>query len=145
MPKEIPITESGKRILDTVKDELFPLLEDMKNILVDVHACRISYQIYSCELNQINDRYLEKSTKIFQVIQKLQTPDILFQGLENTDQNAVDYFQYKMTFEKNIGEAFVYTEIIDRTLDRKFQSIQNTRTIWISMLALVLSALAMNF
>lgn len=43
MQNQIPISEAGERILSAVKDELFPLTEKLKKILIQVQQHRITF------------------------------------------------------------------------------------------------------
>ncbi len=142
MEKEIPITPGLKRILETVKDELFPKLERLKEVLVRIQACRISFHLYSKELWGIERDYHVASKGFFEVVKKLETPDILFAGIDGGEANIVPYYQFQGAFKQNIAEGIVYVEIIDRTLDRKVGTIQNSRTFLISILAVVISIFA---
>jgi len=140
-PNQIPVSTGGRRILNTVKEELFPVIDRLKDILVHVQKVRISYQLYSPILSNLEKEYTQVSADFFEVVRKLQTPDVLFDGLSDNPQNIVDYFQYQGAFQKNIEQGLNYVEIVDRTLDRKTQSIQNTRTFLISIIAIVVSIL----
>lgn len=135
----IPVTPGQRIILNTVKDELFPQINNLKTILVEIQACRISYQLYSSKLSALVERYSNVSKNFFEVVKKLETPDILFERVEGEERNIVDYFQFQGAFKQNISEGVGYVEIIDRTLDRKVGTIQNTRTFLISIIALVVS------
>jgi hypothetical protein len=138
--KMIPITTGQQKILETLWNDLFPQIEVLKDLMVNIQACRVSCQIYSLKLNQLEKRYSEASQTFFGVVKKLETPDILFQDTENAkDNNMVAYFQYQSAFKQNIAEGISYVEIIDRTLDRKSGSVQNNRTLLISLFALFAS------
>ncbi len=51
--KTIPITISEQRVLTVVKDELFPQIEKIKKIMVDIQTYRITYQLHSKQLNEL--------------------------------------------------------------------------------------------
>ncbi len=138
-PNQIPISIGGKKILNTVKDELFPIINDLKSILISVQRIRISYQLYSLDLSKTEKEYTQEVVKFFEVVRKLQTPDLLFEGLDGDFQNMADYFQYQGAFQKVIEQGLNYVEIIDRTLDRKTQNIQSNRVFLISVIAIVIS------
>lgn len=137
--QQIPVTPGLRRILSTIKDELFPQIDNLKNLLVEIQSCRISYQLYSSRLSSLEKKYSNVSEDFFEVVKKLETPDILFKGVEGGERNIADYFQFQGAFKQNISEGVGYIEIIDRTLDRKIGTIQNTRTFLISIVALVVS------
>lgn len=137
--QSMKITPGQRKILDTVKDELFPQVDNLKSILVDIQACRISYQLYSLKLSSLEKRYSKVLKDFFEVVKKLETPDILFEGVGGGERNIVDYFQFQGVFKQNISEGIGYVEIIDRTFDRKVGTIQNTRTFLISIIALGVS------
>ena len=141
-PQQIPISDAGRVILNTVKDELFPLTNELKDILVQTQQVRISYQVYSERVNKLDKRYSELCTKLFVVIRKLETPDILFEGLGDTPQHMIDYFNFQQATQKSINDAVNYVEITDRTLDRKMQSIQNNRTMLVSLIAVLISIIS---
>ncbi len=141
-PDQLPIRPGGKRILDTVKDRLFPITNRLKDILVRVQKIRVSYQLYSPTLSSLDKEYTEASGDFFEVVRILQTPDLLFEGLGDNPEPIVDYFQYQEAFQKNIEQGLNYVEITDRTLDRKTQSIQNNRTFLVSLLAIIISLLS---
>lgn len=144
-PIHTPISEGGKRILNSVKDELFPLLEKTKDVMVRIQKIRISHQLNSPRLNELENEYSDIMARFFEVVRKLQTPDILFMGLKQEDtQNIVDYFNYQNAFQKNIEQGLNYVEIIDRTLDRKMQNIQNNRAFLFSILAIIISILSLR-
>ena len=139
---QIHISEGGKRVLTTVKDELFPCINKLKDVLVSTQKIRISYQLYSPVLVSLEKEYIKICSEFFEIVRKLDTPDILFQGLQKNDQNIVAYFQFQEGFKRSIDKGLNYVEIIDRTLDRKTQNIQNNRTFLISVLAIVISVLS---
>jgi len=145
IPNQIPISEGGKRVLTTIKDELFPCINKLKDVLVRTQKVRISYQLYLKILTVLEKEYNEISSKFFDVVRKLDTPDILFLGLEDDKQNMVAYFQFQEGFKRTIDQGLTYVEIIDRTLDRKTQNIQNNRTFLISVLAIVISFLSVSW
>jgi hypothetical protein len=137
--KSTTLTPGQRKILETVKNELFPQIENLKKLIVNVQACRISYQLFSFKLQNLEKEYATVSKRFFEVVKKLETPDILFEGIEGEERNIVDYFQFQGAFKQNIGEGLTYVEIIDRTLDRKAGTIQNNRTFLISIIAIVVS------
>lgn len=142
--QSIPVTPGQRRILDTIKDELFPQIESLKKLIVEIQTCRISYQLYSRKLGILDAEYSRISKSFFEVVKKLETPDILFEGIEGGEKNVVDYFQFQNAFKQKIAEGVSYIEIIDRTLDRKIETIRNTRTFLISIIALVISIYLAN-
>lgn len=142
MITEIPVNEGAKRILNTLKDELFPLSNQLKELLLKIQRLRIKFPIYSKSLNDLELEYFALSEKFFTITQKLETPDILFVGLEGS-QPMIDYFQYEATISKTISETSKYVEIIDKTLDRKNQTIQNFRTLSLAIIAIAISILSM--
>jgi hypothetical protein len=137
-----PLTPGTRKILNTIKDELFPQIEILKNLLVEFQQCRISYQLYSLKLHSLEIQYSTVAENFFKVVKKLETPNILFENVEGGEKNMIDYFQWQGVFKDNIKEGVEYIEIIDRTLDRKMGAIQNNRTFLISVIALVISILA---
>lgn len=137
--QSIPITPGQRIIMQTVKDELFPCIEKLKDLLVEIQKCRISYQLYSPKLIDIESSYYEISESFFEVVKKLETPDILFKNADGGERNIVDYFQFRGAIKDNIAEGLNYVEIIDRTLDRKAGTIVNNRTFLISIIAVIIS------
>ena len=135
---QIPVTSGQKIIMNTVQKELFPTLESLKELLVRIQKLRIAFPLYSRELSLIEKEYTQIAVDFFEVTRKLQTPDILFKDSKD-DQNMVDYFQFRGAFIQNISEGASYIEIIDRTLDRKSEMIQNSRTLFLALVALVVS------
>jgi len=133
------IRPGQRKIMVTVKDELFPQIEKLKDLLVKIQSCRISNQLFSIIMNNLENEYSMVSSNFFEVVKKLETPDILFQGVDGGDQNMIDYFQFRGAFKDNISEGLNYIEIIDRTLDRKFGVIVNNRTFLISIVAIIIS------
>jgi hypothetical protein len=139
MTNEIKITEGGKIILNTVKDELFPTVNMLKDLIVKIHSCRIRFPLYSAELNKIRNEYESVSVTFFDVAKKLETPDILFANMHDDPQLMVSYFQYKNAFESAINEGVKAVEIIDRSVDRKSQVIQNSWTYLLAVVAIIAS------
>ena len=141
MPNQtIPVTNSERRILEVVKDELFPQIEDLKKVMVDLQSCRISWQVFSKRISKLEKDYSEVSGRFFGVVRKLETPDILFSGLEVEDvSNMSAYFNYQHAFKQNLSEGIGFVEIIDRTLDRKIGRINNNRTLWLAIVAIMIS------
>jgi hypothetical protein len=136
-PPSLQITEGGKKILNTVSAELFPVVKRMKELLIKVQKCR-PFSLYSPELIELEKEYYEISAQFFTVATKLETPDILFEGFnKEKEEPMIAYFQYRGAFVQNIDEGAKYIEIIDRTLDRKNQNIQNFRTFIIAIIAVV--------
>ncbi|HEY9584793.1 MAG TPA: hypothetical protein VJI33_04435 [Candidatus Paceibacterota bacterium] len=142
MNEQYKVSDGGKKILNTVKDELFPILNQLKDLLVSIQKCRINFSIYSKELSDLELKYSDLATSFFTVTKKLKTPDILFSGLDDNPQNIADYFQFQDAFSLSIEEGTKYVEIIDRTLDRKSQNIQNFRTIILAFTAIVISIIS---
>ncbi len=136
------VTEGVKLILKTVKDELFPVIGELKDVLIHIQKIRISYQIHSPALRALENKYTRTAAIYFEVVRKLQAPDILFAGMQNNDENMIGYFQYQGAFQKNIDEGISCIEIIDRTLDRKSQNIQNNRTFLLSIVAIITSIMS---
>ena len=139
MKEGLEISRGGKLILNTIKDELFPCIKNLKDLIIKIQKCHIKFPLYSFELNKLEKEYLEVSEKFFTVSIKLQTPDILFKDLEEDPRYIVDYFQYKEAIGQTIVDGSKIIEIIDRTLDRKRQNIENNRALYISITAIVLS------
>lgn len=144
MTNELKISKGTKRILDTMQQDLFPSLSRLRELLVRIQKFRISSQLYSTELHKLELEYSGISTSFFTIVKKLETPDILFEGLEGESQNMIDYFQWQNAFSKNLDEGSKYIEIIDRTLDRKNQSIQNNRTFVFALLAIFISLISLR-
>jgi hypothetical protein len=140
--EQIPLSDGGKIMLNIVKDELFPLQNDLKNLLLDTQKCRISLPFYSKKLNSLENKYFELSIKFFDIVRKLETPDILFKGLKDDPLNIANYFQFHEAISKNINEGSKYIEIIDRTLDRKKEIIQNFRTLILAFVAIIISIIS---
>lgn len=140
--KQIPLSEGGKIMLNIVKDELFPLQNDLKNLLLDIQKCRIKLPFYSKKLNLLENKYFELSIKFFDIVRKLETPDILFKGLKDDPLNIANYFQFHEAISKNINDGSKYIEIIDRTLDRKKEMVQNFRTLILAFAAIIISIIS---
>jgi hypothetical protein len=136
---EIPISDGGKRILNTMKDEMFPIQNKLKELLVRIHKSRVNFSLFSKDLAIQSNEYESISTNFFEISQKLQTPDILFLGLKNNAENIAAYFQYQQAVMQSIDEGSKYIEIIDRTLDRKLQTINNFRTQLLAVVAIIAS------
>src|SRR3970040_1750600 len=92
---QISISEGGKRILNTVQDELFPVLNRLKELLLSVQKCRTMIPIYSPKLNRLESEYSDVSSEFFTVVRKLETPDILFENLDKNSQNIASYFSFQ--------------------------------------------------
>lgn len=137
----MPISKGGALLLNTLKDELFPELRKLKDLLVRLQKIRTGFTIYSSELNSIEKDYAKVSENFFAVVRKLQTPDVLFESLESKDepQHIADYFRFNEAMNRSIGGGLNDIEIIDRTLDRKSQNVQHTRTFLLSIVALLLA------
>ncbi|GEM_PF-1802394 len=143
----VPESPAARRILITVKDELFPILNKLRDLLVRVQKCRIGYQLYSPELRALDVEYSIVSGEFFVLHKKMSTPDLLFEGLsETTDasshpapQLVFEYNRFQFAFSKLLDEGVSYTEIIDRTLDRKTQSLNNNRTFSLAVIAIFVS------
>lgn len=136
--KTIPITSSEQRILMVVKEELFPQIEKIKKLMVDIQTCRTTYQLYSKQLNELEREYTSISKEFFSVVRKLETPDILFVDINDDNSNVVAYFKYKQGFSQSISEGVGYIEVVDRTLDRKLGKINNNRTLLIALAAVLI-------
>lgn len=141
-PNQIHLSKGAKHILDTVQKDLFPCIEKLKDVLVRTQKVRVSYQLYSRTLYSLDKEYNDVCSGFFDVVRKLDTPDILFHDLDNDAENMAAYFQFRGGFKSNIDQGLNYIEIIDRTLDRKTQNIQNNRTFLISLIAIVISLLS---
>src|SRR3954465_9805791 len=93
--QNIPLTPGQQKILITIKDELLPKVDKLKNLLVDIQTYRVSYKLYSRKLSVFEKKYSEVSKGFFEIAKKLETPDILFDGVEGGDENMVGYFQFR--------------------------------------------------
>lgn len=138
----IPVSDGTKILLDTIQKELFPVLNELKQLLIDTQELRIKFPLYSKRLKEYDNRYQEITKKFFIVVQKLETPDILFKDLPNNPQNIASYFQFQGAMSKNIEEGSKYVEIVDRTLDRKRQTIFNSWTLFLAITAIVLGLIS---
>lgn len=125
--------------METVHKELFPILNELKRLLVDIQGLRITFPLYSRDLKKYDTQYQDVAKRFFVVVQKLETPDILFKDLPSNPQDMASYFQFEGAVGKTINEGSKYIEIIDRTLDRKRQAIFNSRTLFLAILAIVIS------
>lgn len=139
--KPIPATPGQKKIMSTIQDELFPEMDKLKDLMIEVHECRISYHAYSSKLQKLEKEYSKTSKRFFSVVKKLQTPDDLFEGVDGGMKNMADYFQFKGAFQKNIEQGMNYIEIIDRSLDRKLGAIYSNRAFYLSLLAILISVI----
>ncbi len=137
--ENIPISEGTKILLNTIQQELFPVLNELKQLLVDIQGLRITSALYSKELSKYEAAYQDLAKRFFIVVQKLETPDILFKDLPHNPQDIAGYFQFEGAVGKNLNEGSRYVEIIDRTLDRKRQTIFNSWTLFLAVLAIVIS------
>lgn len=137
--ENIQVSEGTKRIVETVHKELFPILNELKQLLVDIQGLRIVFPLYSKELKKYDTQYQDIAKRFFIVVQKLETPDILFKDLPNNPQDIASYFQFEGAVGKNVNEGSKYVEIVDRTLDRKRQTIFNSWTLFLAILAIVIS------
>lgn len=135
------ISKGTKILLDTIQQELFPVLNELKQLLVDIQGLRITFPLYSKELSKYEVVYQDIAKRFFIVVQKLETPDILFKDLPHNPQDIAGYFQFEGAVGKNINEGSRYVEIIDRTLDRKRQTIFNSWTLFLAVLAIVISVI----
>lgn len=140
--ENIPLSEGTKILLNTIQTELFPILNNLKQLLVDIQGLRINFPLYSKKLNNYNLKYQTIAKDFFTVVQKLETPNILFKGLPSNPQDIASYFEFHEAMSKNISEGSRYVEIIDRTLDRKQQTIFNSWTIFLAALAIVMSVIS---
>jgi chromosome segregation ATPase len=136
---QIPVSEGTKRMLNLVKDEFFPITNEIKELLIEIQKIRIKIPIFSKKLNNLEKEYEDVSKRFYSVVKKLETPDDLFEGLESNQQDIVGYFQFQKPIANNINSSSKYIEIIDRTLDRKKERIQNFRTLVLAIVAIVIS------
>lgn len=137
--ENIPVSEGTRKMMETVQNELFPILNELKQLLIDIQNLRVVFPLYLKDLNKINNKYGEIAKRFFIVVQKLETPDILFEGLPKNNQDIASYFQFQGAISKHISEGSKYIEIIDRTLDRKRQTIFNSWTLFLAILAIAVS------
>ena len=138
--KPIELTNGQQIIMRTIMVELRPPLESLKKLVVKIHKLRLSFQLYSNELLLIEKEYAEISTAFFEATRKLQSPELLFENSDN-DCDMFSYMTNQGLFIPKISEGVAYIEIIDRTLDRKLQTIQNSRALVLALSALVIGLL----
>lgn len=136
---QTPVSQGTQRILVAVQSELFPAIKELRELLLETQKIKIPYFLFSNELTKRKLGYTEVTTRFFTVVKKLETPEILFEGLTNDMEYMSDYFQLQGAFLSNIETGLRYVEIIDRTLDRKSQDIQNNRTITLAFIAILIS------
>lgn len=140
----IPVSEGVKILLNTIQKELFPILNELKQLLVDIQELRIKFPLYSKKLNEYNKKYQQITKRFFTTVQKLETPDILFKDLPSNTQDMAGYFQFQGAMGKNIEEGSKYIEIIDRTLDRKSQNTFNSWTVFLAIVAIMISVISIT-
>jgi hypothetical protein len=140
----IPVSEGVKILLNTIQKELFPILNELKQLLVDIQELRIKFPLYSKKLNEYNKKYQQITKRFFITVQKLETPDILFKDIPSNPQDMAGYFQFQGAMGKNIEEGSKYIEIIDRTLDRKSQNIFNSWTVFLAIVAIIISVISIT-
>ncbi len=131
--------------MNTVKDELFPVLNDLNQLMLEIHSLRIVFPLYSSELKKYDSKYQDIAGKFFTIVQKLETPDILFEGLPENPQDIASYFQLEAAFRKNIARGSRYIELLDRILDRKRQTIFNSWTLLLGAIAILVGLFSTQF
>ncbi len=136
---QTPVSQGTQRILVTVHSELFPTIKELRELLLETQKIRISYFLFSNKLTNRKLEYAKVATSFFTAVKKLETPEILFDGLTNDMEYMADYFQLQGAFLSNIETGLRYIEIIDRTLDRKCQDIQNNRTLILAIVAILIT------
>jgi hypothetical protein len=135
--QQIPVSQPEKRILETFRVEFFPEIQKLKDVLIRIQGCKLYMRLYSPQLPTLEQEYLNTVSKLFLIDRKLTTLDVLFEGLTNTAENMQAYFKYQVMIKEKLSEMSSYIEIIDRTLDRKKQTLQNNRTLVIAVVALI--------
>lgn len=140
--KEIPLSVGGQVMLNVVHKELLPMLNKIRELLINIQKCDIKCPLYSRELNDLEKNYINVVSAFFLIIKKIESPDELFKGLEikqDDFQHIADYFQFQPAISKSVAEGFGYIEIADRTLDRKKQTIQNTRSFLLAVISILIA------
>ncbi len=133
-----------RRIFETFKDELHEPLEKLKELFVTSQKIRITANLYSRKLSQLEREYSTVLPELFEVIRKLDTPDLLFKDLDVNDGERLGaYFSAKPAIQSATAEVMKYTEVIDKAIDRKNQTIHNNRTLIASVVALFLSVVTL--
>lgn len=138
---QVPVSEPEKRILEALRVEFFPVLNKLKDLLTRMQNCRLFFYVFSPSLSDLEKEYFDISAELFVIDKKLTTPDVLFKGLNGENIAMLAYFRWRPMIIQSLSEAMNYTEIIDRNLDRKRQTINNNRTTCLALIAILASIL----
>ncbi len=148
MPSNSPFTnrEAERIIMFFVKDELFPVINKLKNSCESIFSYKQSFRntLSDKQLLDLIDNHKNISRDFFVLYKKFTTPDLLFESIKdrNNPQVMVDYFNFNEVVEKSLNEGFRLLEISERQIDRKVNSFYQLSTTILSSIAIVVSIAA---
>ena len=137
--------EGGKIISCFVKDELLPLIKEIRNIAVKTSRLRVGFweSFRRKELSNLEERYKSISVKFLENYHKFSTPDILFKDLKNQESPTfiADYFQTQGAVMQHFNEGFRLLSYIDNILTGQSTAAYNRASIFLSLLAIVIAVI----
>jgi hypothetical protein len=142
-PQNFTVSEGGRRLLESYLQELNPSLIFLRNALIEIHELRLGKfeYIYSKRLTAFNNKYEECRLNFFRISRKIETPDIILEGLSSPEDMG-GYTQFIQMVDKDILRGFQYIEIIDRVLETKKQHVFNARSVFFSAAAILISLIS---
>lgn len=135
-------------LLKAMLDDFFPLEKKINSCLVEIQKIRIPYYfLFSKKLNDLTVKYENLSAEYFSLVNVINNPDLLFENFKDKNKGVPDYMigymQFKPGIQNNINQVNINLEIIDRTLDRKHQNLQNKITLFLAVFSIVLGVFSL--
>ncbi len=135
--------EGGDTIAKFTKDELFPVVNEIKNLAIRVSQFRVGFwgSFLRYKFSETENSYKNISVQFIKLYHKWNTPDILFEKLEKQDPPIfiADYFQAQQSVMWHFNESFRLLSYIDRILTEQSTAAYNRVSISLALLAIVLS------
>lgn len=139
--------EGGDTIAIFTKDELFPLIQEIRQLAIKVSTFRVGFwgSFFRKKLSQIDEEYKNYSAKFIEKFHKWSTPDILFQEIEHppgSKESAMviaDYFNSQGAIMQHFNEGFRLLSYIDRIITEQSTASYNRISITLAILAITVS------
>ncbi len=140
--------DAGKEILTFTKDEMFPCLEDIRKLAVEVSGARLKYVeiFYNQRLRGQRKKYGKSFRDFLTLHRKWSTPDILYEAIKVNPRDSVkaarmmqDYMNSAPAVKPHLDEGFRLLNQIDKALTNQETASYNRITVLLSLLAITIS------
>lgn len=140
--------KSGIVIAKFVKDELFPLLDHIRDLSISVSQLKVGFfdSFLRIALNKQESSYKDLSVKFITMYKKWNMPDLLYKEVKIDTNNPLefgpamnDYFNSQQAVMWHFNEGFRLLSYIDSVLTEQSTASYNRISVSLSLIAIVIS------